>query len=56
MIAMKMGRLAGIAGSIALALLCALPSAAEAPNRLDALSALASSDVEARQRAIIEQR
>ncbi|MSQ19832.1 MAG: tetratricopeptide repeat protein [Betaproteobacteria bacterium] len=51
---MTLNRLARIVGSIALALLCALPITAQEPNRTDALTALASPDVEARKRAIIQ--
>ncbi len=46
--------LARVTGSIALALVCALPITAQEPNRTDALAALASTDVEARKRAIIQ--
>ncbi len=49
-----LNRLARMVGSVALALLCALPIAAQEPNRADALTALASPDVEARKRAIIQ--
>jgi Flp pilus assembly protein TadD len=48
-----MDRLLHAVGVVLLAVLCAGPVAAQEPTRQDALSALASIDVEARKRAII---